>query len=90
VFRLFAPVSIFICGGFFYGFNGILFKTYHNETLGISFSYPSSYFLEEKRSLSGERELHEIVLTADTPENRLVRYCIGFGDISCGQRPDRA
>lgn len=48
-------------------------KTYTSQKLGLSFSYPASYFVEEKNIGNGEREIYQIELTADTQENRLVR-----------------
>lgn len=66
-------VSVCVWIYFFSSTPSPAFQTYRNEALGISFSYPTSYFMEEKQSRSGERDLYEIILTDDTPENRLVR-----------------
>mgnify|MGYP003394339946 CR=1 FL=1 len=48
-------------------------KTYRSETTGISFRYPSAYFLEEKDLSSGKHTRYAIILTEDTEENRQVR-----------------
>lgn len=45
-------------------------KRYESKALGIKFSYPRNYFVEEKNLSDGVRA---IILTEDTEENRLVR-----------------
>ncbi|MDZ4227241.1 MAG: hypothetical protein U1D26_02060, partial [Patescibacteria group bacterium] len=46
--------------------------TYHSDEYGLSFSYPSGYFVVYESSATGEREQHAIVLAEDTPENREI------------------
>jgi len=48
---------------------GSTLKTYSSKELGISFSYPEYYFLEEKN----EENRRVLILTEDTEENRLLR-----------------
>lgn len=45
----------------------------------ISFSYPTTYFLEERELGNGERGHSQIMLTEDTEENRLVREGLSPG-----------
>jgi hypothetical protein len=48
-------------------------KTYSNESLGISFKYPSLYYLEEVERGNGERGHFVITMYEDTEENKAVR-----------------
>ncbi len=48
-------------------------KTYVSEKYGITFQYPSYYFLEERDIDLTRRVHHEIILTEDTEENRAIR-----------------
>jgi hypothetical protein len=46
------------------------YKTYSSEELGMSFSYPDNYFIEERTITEGERFRKVVVLIEDTPGNR--------------------
>jgi len=48
-------------------------KSYSNSAVGLSFTYPQKYYLEEKEVGNGERSHYAIILTEDTEENRLIR-----------------
>jgi hypothetical protein len=48
-------------------------KLYSSNKYGLSFNYPAGYYLEEKDVNTAERLHHQIILTEDTEENRLVR-----------------
>jgi hypothetical protein len=48
-------------------------KTYTSTTYDLSFTYPDYYYLEEKDIDLANRVHHQIILTEDTDENRLVR-----------------
>lgn len=43
-----------------------------NETYGISFFYPTSYFMTEKETGTTAKTQHSIVLVKDTPDNRAI------------------
>ena len=47
-------------------------KTYQSEVFGLSFSYPTNYFVVETDTSSGERIQHLITLIEDTTENRAL------------------
>lgn len=40
---------------------------------GLSFEYPSKYFLEQRKTGNGERDRYSIILTEDTEANRQIR-----------------
>lgn len=48
-------------------------KTYSDATLGVSFSYPSIYYVDKKDLSTPQRNRHALVLTEDTEENRQLR-----------------
>jgi len=69
---------IVIVGGFWFFMVNVFDKfdpnkTYSSSKFDFSFSYPKTYFLEEKEVGNGERGHYVIILTADTPENKAVR-----------------
>lgn len=47
--------------------------TYTSDAHGLTFSYPNTYYLEEREVGNGERTHYAIVLTEDTEENKAVR-----------------
>ena len=73
-----AALFLFGAGAFFI-FSACIFdktmpgKVYDSDSLGISFRYPETYFLEEKNLGDGHRARHAVILSEDTEENRLVR-----------------
>ncbi len=48
-------------------------KTYASEKVGITFTYPDKYFLEERELGDGHKGHLAIILTEDTKENQDVR-----------------
>lgn len=45
-------------------------KTYESTDLGISFLYPTNYYITELHAGNGERTHHALILVEDTPGNR--------------------
>jgi hypothetical protein len=45
---------------------------YDSEILGLSFDYPTTYFIQEKDESTSERNMYSVVLAEDTEENRRV------------------
>jgi len=45
-------------------------RTYSNSMSGLSFSYPSRYYLVEREVGNAERRHYQILLVDDTPQNR--------------------
>ncbi len=43
-----------------------------NSTYGISFFYPTSYFMTEKETGTAAKPQHSIILVQDTPDNRAI------------------
>ncbi len=71
-------LGIIILGGAIFLFAGEApsnadVNRYVSPNTGVSFSYPATYFLEEKSVGNGERAHYSIILTEDTEENRAVR-----------------
>lgn len=58
-------------------------KTYSSERYGVTFSYPDTYYLEERLVNSGQRERFQIILTEDTEWNRKLRV----GDVPATEGP---
>lgn len=48
-------------------------KTYSNDTYGVRFEYPATYYLETKEESEPGRTHISIILTEDTDENRMLR-----------------
>jgi len=57
----------------------VAFKEYSSTIFGMTFKYPSYYFLEEKNTGTSQRPRTTIILTEDTEENRLVREDLSPG-----------
>lgn len=57
--------------------------SYESERYGLSFSYPTTYYLEEQSVGSAQRERYQITLIEDTEWNRRLRS----GDVPATEGP---